>query len=291
MIGRVQYSGVIPISSAAPFTERVAWLQSRLDAFRKKLSVDTPSRDDPEFTNAMGEFLDFIRIYEDTKAFDVLAATGNLAEYRSVFGPAVLRFIESIESRLFSELMSKQSPRADKMSTLLGENRWGAYNGMQETFRLFDHSSCRRFLLIGCGPVPDSLFYLHDNTEVESIVGVDKNAEAVRMANLLVAKYKLGKRIRIEENDACEIDCRDYDIICCSAFITPRRKSLARIVSTAKPGSMVIVRDPAFMGTLLFERMLEAIPPQLELLAESPTARGKFMLKYHIFRVVTELAD
>lgn len=274
------------MTSSASLAGRTEWLQSRLNEFQAKLMAAALREDEAENTMVVNELLEFIRMYDDSEAFESLTAAGHVKKYRSVFGLSVLRFIESIEARVFSDLMSLQDSRSEKMITHLGENRWGAYKGMKETLQMFDHANCRRFLLIGCGPVPDSLFCLHDCTKIENITGVDRNAKAVHMARQLVTAFGLD-RIRIEERDAGDIDCGGYDMICCSAFITPRQDALARIISTANPGSIVIVRDPVFTGTLLFERMLQRLPPQLELLAESPSAMGRFMLKYYIFRVVT----
>jgi len=271
--------------SISSVSDRVLLLQSCLQQFRQNLLDESTFQNPSVFTSMMDDFLEFIRTYDDVEAFNVWAVTGQVAEFRAVFGPAVLRFIEAIEVRTCAELLSGHYPRSVKMSERLGENKWGAYRGMEESLRLFDHSACRRFLLIGCGPVPDSLFCLHDCTNLERIDGVDKNADAVCMARRLVETFGLN-RIQLEVADAGDVDCAEYDMICCSAFITPREKTLSRILSTARRGSFVIVRDPVFTGTLLFEPMLHTLPPQIARVAESATARGRFMLKYHILRII-----
>lgn len=67
-----------------------------------------------------------------------------------------------------------------------------------------------------------------------------------------------------------------------SAFLAPRRKIMERIAQTAREGATIILRDPFFTGTLLFERVGDALPPRLKTVRVLPRTRGRFMLEYRI---------
>jgi hypothetical protein len=142
--------------------------------------------------------------------------------------------------------------------------------------------------MVGCGPLPDSLLCLHDRTEVEALVGVDRDAGAVRMAQDLVDAFGLA-RIRIMQGDAMDLDYEGFDVICCSVFATPRLGIIQRVAATAGQECSIILRDPFFTGTLLFESVVRSLPPGLEVRAASQSTRSRFMLRYFVLgRGLTE---
>ena len=277
-----------PTSSApglsAPLAGRVALLRSRLAAFRQRLAHSPADPAAPEFLTAMQEFLDFIRVYDDPDAYAAFERTAELAEFRASFAPCVLRFTWAMENHTFAELMAKKTPGLTKMGPLLGAHTWGSYARMEETLKLVDFSACRTYLMLGCGRVPGSLFYLHDWTAVDRLVGIDTDPDALRMARELVAAFGL-TRIRILAADACAFDYGDYDVIYWDPFAIPRRKVMERIASTARQDSVIILREPFFTGTLLFESVVPSLAPRFAICAESATFPGRFMLKHYLLRL------
>jgi SAM-dependent methyltransferase len=189
-----------------------------------------------------------------------------------------------MEARAYDALIEKRGRCAERIGDLLGANTWGAYARMGETLALFDASGCRRFLMAGCGPVPDSLFHLDDWTEIPELVGVDREPEAVRRARRLVEAFGRG-RIRIDEADAATLDYAGFDVICCSAFLAPRRAIMERIAATSDDGAVVILRDPVATGTLLFESVAGALPSRFAIRTRSSGPPGRFMLAYYVLDV------
>ncbi len=277
----------MPPPEPIPLADRVAGLQSRLDAFRRSLEPFAYGAPEPVFMAATQEFLEFVRTYPDEEAYAEWERGDSTAQFRAFFAPRVLRFTAAVERQTHAELLAKSGGRAGgPMGPLLGANRWGAYARMADILAHLDLAACRTFLMAGCGPVPDSLFCVHDHTSVERLVGTDRDPRTVGMARQLVNAFGL-TRIRIEQADAGGTDYGDVDAICCSAFLAPRRAIMERIASTAREGCSIILRDPFFTGTLLFERALDALPPRLAVVKELPAARSRFMLKYYLLRAGT----
>ena len=271
---------VLVRGSLRPLAERVALLHGRLEEFRERLAA----ADTPGFLLTMREFLEFVRLYDDRDAYAAFERTPHLAQFRSFLAPRVLRFVWAMEDLAFDELMAKRGQRGGRVGPLLGANAWGAYARMGEILELFDIESCRRFLMVGCGPLPDSLFHLHDWTGVEDLVGIERDPRALRRARQLVDAFEL-HRIRILDAEVCDVDYAGFDAICCSAFVTPRHPIMQRIAATARPGAVVILRDPVFTGTLLFEDVVRSLDPRFEIHAESGAALGRFMLKHYVLRI------
>lgn len=229
----------------------------------------------------MAGFLGFIRTYQDAEAYAALERTGEVAELRRFFGPRVTSFTASIERRKREEVLAH--PR--QLETLLATNPWGAYAGLVQAVPSLGLTSSRRLAMIGCGPLPDSLVCLHRHTEVERLIGFDRDPGSSVLAQELIDGLGLD-RIRITSGDGEELDYRDFDVVCPTVFAVPRRAVVERIARTARPGATVIVRDPFFTGTLLFERVLDALPAQLERCAEAPSRAGRFMLgRRHVLKV------
>lgn len=161
---------------------------------------------------------------------------------------------------------------------------WSAYAGMKSLLELFDFPVCRRFLLAGCGPLPDTLFCLHDSTDVPDGIGIDRDPGTIRKARAMVMAFGL-RRIRVVEEEACVINDKGFDGLYCSLFVTPRQGRLERIADTASSGTRVILRDPFFTGKLVFEAVAETLDRRLEKLVESSACPGRFMNKPSLFHL------
>lgn len=262
-----------------PLAARVERLTNSLDGHRERLGGLDP--DDTDLASAMEDLLALVRTYDDDEALAALARTGAIDAYRSLFGPRVLRFTWAVERAAYNTLRERDVERGQPIESLLGPNTWGAYARMAETLELVDTSQWQRFLMVGCGPLPDSLFCLHDRTEVPRLVGADRDVDALRMARELAQHLALD-RIELRNADAVDLDYGRFDAVCCSIFAAPRQAIMERIAATASPDCVVLLRDPVGMGALLFEPVVDRLPARFEVRAAATTPPGKFMLRYFV---------
>lgn len=274
-------SAPAPLPDSPSLRERVDQLRSQLDVFRRRLATgDAP--DSPGFVAAMSEFLDFVVTYRDSEAYVALELAGSVGEYRSFFGPRLLEFTWLTERRVHHQLISRHDLTSAALGAMLEANAWGAYAGFGRMLALADLTTRRSFLMVGCGPLPDTLLYMHDRTSIETLVGVERDADAQRMARELVERFDR-RRIEIRKADGAEVDYSAFDVICCSVFAAPRSQIIERIARTARDDCLVLFRDPVFTGTLLFESILDGLPARLEVLAKSGARPpGPFMLRYFV---------
>ncbi len=135
--------------------------------------------------------------------------------------------------------------------------------------------------MVGCGPLPDSLLCLYERTDIATLVGFERDPAAALMARELLEALGLD-RIRSVEGDGLEVDYGDFDAICPSVFAVPRRAIAERIAETAREDAVVILRDPFFTGTLLFEPLADSLPAPLEIRSETASAPGPFMLRRYV---------
>jgi hypothetical protein len=221
--------------------------------------------------------LELVRSYDDRPAFAALERTGEVEAYRARFAPGVLAFIAAAERATAAELLANAAA-GEPASSLLRANPWGAYAGTERALAGVDLSACRSAAMVGCGPLPDSLIYLHDRTPIDKLVGLDRDEAASRTARRICERLGCD-RIEFVTADGLELDYGRFDLICPSVFAMPRLGILERIASTAGPEAIVLVREPAFTGTLLFEPVLGSLPARLEVRARPRTAPGRLMLR------------
>src|SRR5262245_9318466 len=63
------------------------------------------------------------------------------------------------------------------------------YNRVREMFERVDFRACRRFVMVGCGRLPVTMFHVHDQTETTEIVGLDIVPDAIETARKMAARF------------------------------------------------------------------------------------------------------
>ncbi|MGH9550309.1 MAG: hypothetical protein ACRD3W_13085, partial [Terriglobales bacterium] len=172
-----------------------------------------------------------------------------------------------------------------KLGDILGTHSWDAYSRMADVLKLVDFSSCKSYIIAGCGKLPASLFYLHDFTNVPRLVGIDNDRAAFEGACEIVNHFGLQDRIEIRHADGADFDYSEFDVIYWGPFANPRLKVMESLLATAKKDSVIILRDPFHTGTLSNDRVLESLDARFEVCSVSSEHPGRFMLKHYILKL------
>lgn len=126
------------------------------------------------------------------------------------------------------------------------------YNRVHAMFEYIDFSSCKNFVLVGCGALPATIFHVYDRFEIPKIVGLDNRTSVIRSFQTIVDKFKLENVYPIEF-DGKDFDYSDFDIVYIANLVTPKKGVLDRIAETAASNVKVIMRDPYSVGRLWTE--------------------------------------
>jgi hypothetical protein len=238
---------------------------------RLRASLDHHLESDAE------ELFEFVRTYGDRGAYRELERTGAVGDYRATFAPRVFEFVGETERRATEDLLAGPVSLEGRLQRLRS-NPWGAYAGMEQALSGADLSRCRSAAMVGCGPLPDSLVYLHERTSIPTVVGYDRDPAALRAARTLAARLGL-ERVEFADADGRELDYGRFELICPSVFARPRLAIFERIAETATPEAIVLLREPVFTGTLLFEPVLASLPARFEVRAKPRSGPGRLMLR------------
>lgn len=266
--------------------KRVKWLVAHIEEFKQRLEPSMDSGNTEEFVLMMNNFLAFISAYSDTVAYETYELGPAYPDSLKFFHKACLELAWRMEEKAFAEIAEAELQPGQPLKEVVSQCIAGSYIRMEELSDLVDFSQTRSIVVLGCGKVPASLFYLQDQTRVPAIVGIDNVQEAVDCSNALVSKLNLD-RVRIIKADATTFDYSFFDAIYFGPFASPRADVLKQIRSTARPNATIILREPHLTGSLAFERVLPYMQPAFDLIkaGDSKKYLGRFMLRHYVLQM------
>lgn len=264
--------------------DKVGELRATVNGLKQELSRYSPGGSEEGFVGAMDKLLTFMRSYPDKEAFAKFSAEPDFIRFREFFSPYILRLAWDMEDRTFDEMMSRRLEKGQLLRDIMGNHTRGAYMRISDALNLADLSKANNYVMLGCGKVPSSIFYVHDHTDIKDIVGVDNLPEAVEKAQALVGHHGLS-RISIVQADAREFDLSRFDVIYWGHFCTPRRSIMDNIIATARKDSIIILRDPFHTGLLGTESVLPYLDRRLQVCSQSEEYTGRFMLKHYLLKL------
>ncbi len=270
--------------SFSPRGRALAQLKKQVEYHRQQLSRFSPDGSEEGFASAMDGFLEFIHTYPHRDVYLDFERSPQFIQYQQFFLPYMLRLAWQMEDLTFADMISQDLDSEQKLGDIHAIHTKHSYARIEDAVNLADLSNCQSYVMLGCGKVPSSMFYVHDWTDIPRIVGVDNNEEAVIKATQICRKFGLD-RISIEQADAGSFDLSSFDAIYWGQFCTPRKKVMENIIKTAKKNCKIILREPFHTGTLGTESILPSLDPRLEICGESEDLIGRFMLKHYILRL------
>lgn len=154
------------------------------------------------------------------------------------------------------------------------------YDRVRDMFDVVDFGSSRRFVMVGCGPLPMTLYHVHDRTELPDLVAIDGDADAIAKVNATARRFGLD-RVSASVISGERFDYAGADVIYVANLVRPKRLVLGRIADTAPRGAAIVLREPYSLGRLLTERGTDHLDPRLRVVRVSPPELSHF--SRHVF--------
>jgi hypothetical protein len=216
----------------------------------------------------------------DDAAEALLARHPQLFELAKPLAEASLRRLDRLEiaetEHLFAQRFDKPLPFAD----IASDHAVGTYRRLGSMVDFIDFRDCRRVVMVGCGRIPYTNFYMHDHSEVPEIVGIDSRPEVIEVANRLIPWLGY-TRIRAEVGDGRSYDFRQAQVVFSTTYVSGKAAMLSRIADTAPENVQIAVREPYSLGRLWAESCRLESEPRLELVARgtgsSLLSRGLYL--------------
>ena len=239
-----------------------------------------PDPDSP-WARTMTEIVELIRSVTPEQWRGMARLEREVRELRAQLAPAYGQYLRTLELAEAASLLNRIAGVAGGAG-IEQSSEWGrgAYDRVVDMFDQVDFSRCRRFAMVGCGPLPVTALHISDRTEVPEILALDIDAEALALAERLVERLGLA-RIRVQSANGSAFDFSGTDVIYVANLVSPKASVLRRIAGTAAPGAQVILRNPYAAGHLLAEDGTEDLDAGLSVTGEG--AGNMRFLSRHVF--------
>ena len=249
--------------------EKVRALQAELDHHRRALDGINYILDKEAFFERMNRFWKFISSYEDEETFAYFQHSDYYQKNKNLFASMELYYVRTLGTveafNIMRKSLGKDQTFLDLFDRQLAKE---TYLQTNKDITLIDWQGKKKIVMVGSGPLPETILYLYDHTNIEQIVGLDNNQEAIFIAGEMIRSIKNTSRIQLQHYNGLHYDYSDADIIYVANFITPKIKILDRIAVTAKNGVQVLVQTPVSFGKMLYESATDGLNPRLTLTQE-----------------------
>jgi len=157
---------------------------------------------------------------------------------------------------LFWEFFDNLACKMVKLAELYEKTIGRAYRIEREKFVL---STAKNILHIGCGAYPITAMILAEMDDAK-IVTIDNKPKSIKLANEVIRKKKLDKKIKAEYGDGTKYPLDGFDTIIVSGCSVPKIKVLEHIFKNAKPQSKIIIRT-----SYLTESIINSLNPDQDI--------------------------
>jgi hypothetical protein len=185
---------------------------------------------------------------------------------------------EGVETQ---QLLAQSREGPVRFADVAGTTALAIYNRISGMFDRVDFGGCRRFVVVGCGPLPATVFHVHDRTDVPEIVGLDVRPEAVETAGELARRLGYA-RASFAASDGASYDYGGADIVFVANMVFGKKSILSRIADTAPQDVRLILRDSYSLGRLYAENAVRDLDPRLEVVGEGEKDRS-VALSYDVY--------
>ena len=144
-----------------------------------------------------------------------------------------------------------------------GEAGRVAYDRVSDMFRHVDFSRCRRFAMVGCGPLPVTALHVMERAGVQECIVLDVSPTAVETVEALRRKFgwnALQPRV-------CSGESFDYaaaDVVYVANMVRGKLATALRALATAPAGVQLVVREPYSLGRLWAEKAEDGLAGRAE---------------------------
>lgn len=225
-----------------------------LEVFKNRIISVDYNYYQADFFNIMNEFWQYVREYSDYETISYFKKTKEFVELSNFFRSKDLYYERAQETK--ESLYITSNILNDNKNLLeVSKNRFISENflSVQKELELLNLRNAKSIAMVGCGPLPETILYLAENTDFEKIVGIDANQEAVVMAGEIVQYFGLEGRVHIECEFGEKFDYADFDVVHIATTTFNKENILYQAAETSKDNVQILVRTPHLLTCLISE--------------------------------------
>ena len=229
-----------------------------MDSVNKDFQSLLRNIDKVNVAQAIRSMVDFSELHGEAKCDATLGCLAEFSAAQNQFKKVYHDYILNMEKVAVAEILAQPSPAKSSFSEMATPEALIAYQRMAGVFAQFDLNQCRTFTMVGCGPLPvTALQALERGTQVK-VVALDVSTSAIASVNQLKRHYQL-HRLEAQVYNGAEYHYGESDVIYVANMVSPKLATWHQIKLTARPSTIVIVREPYSLGRLWADSLEEAL--------------------------------
>jgi hypothetical protein len=264
-------------------------LIQKLEDFKNRLQNCDYTHKKEDFLSIMQKFRKYIAKIDDTELCSNFYHSRYYEEYKTFFRNQNDYYMRALEAMEAVSIIRNSIGKDSLSDSICKEYMKERYLRKSREINSLDFQNAKNMVIVGCGPFPDTMLFINENTDIKNIIGLDNNQEAIYIAGEMI--HALGmERIRLEHIDGLEYDYSDADIVYIEGFVPPKTEILRRISKTnEKDDLQILVDSPTHLMFLLYETVTPSVlPARLKITniisSTSPYCRQE-MLKIEKFKI------
>ena len=221
-----------------------------------------------EFLALHEEFVRWLAILGESSV-EELEQQDYIAQHKEFFTACQRRYL-AIKERQENNSLLKKSKTVNRSvgQHLITGFGIKTYERVQDLCQMVDFSASPRCVMVGCGALPATLFYLYDRYPTLEYIGIDIDSVALAMAKEAMCLLGIEK-ICLVQADGSEFDYVEAGLVYIANQVCPKSLVLERIAATADETVQVVMRDPTRRGKLLADCGKDVLPSQFSLVRKS----------------------
>lgn len=237
--------------------ERLAILIQDIEGFVKEAETIDYVYEHEKLVAFMKKFWEYILSFNDEEVFDHFLHTKIFEKTRSLLSLFENFYERSLETKESMIILSGVLKSDNKHLLAFAEDLFVVenYKIVQQELNLFEQKNIKKLAMVGCGPLPETIIFLAENTEIETIIGIDNNQEAIFLAGEVLRALGLERRVKLLCSSGETVDYSDFDAIHIANSVWRKNAILERIEKTGKDGVEVLIRIPFNLSHLIRENV------------------------------------
>lgn len=238
-----------------------------------------------EYQDKLESLLSYVSAIEPEQCRQIYEENPGLQDRQPLLPALYARYVrmnevQEVEKRLADNNGGIEGTHFSGMSDFAESS----YRRVRDMFTRVDFSACRRFVMVGCGPLPVTILHVMDETGVPEIIAIDIDETALKLNE--AAFPSSDGRLQMIHADGSQYDYSAVDIVYIANLISPKSAVLSQVADSASAGTRVILRDPFSMGRLFAESGIDSLDSRYEILGDGD-GDPRFMSR-HVFLQLTD---
>lgn len=228
-------------------------LVNKLEFFKNQIKSIDYIHDKKEFFDIMKDFRKYIAQIKDEELCDMFYHSKYYNDYKKFFRDKNYFYMRSVECIEALSIMTKWIHWNNSFVELIDRDYIKArYEQKVNEMKSLDFSNAKTMLFVWCWPMPETMLFAYENTNIKNIIWIDNSNEAVYIA------WEMIRSLWLRNISLIHIDWRDYDysnvdIVYIPWFVFPKNDILDRIVETWKQDIQILVYSPSYLQKMIFD--------------------------------------